>query len=69
MVASNRDLANTYFLFDLSLLFNLQASYSNTAMDMDMDINMLRGQSVNSSSNSFRASSIHLNTFFITNTE
>ena len=67
MVASNRDLANTYFLFDLSLLFNLQASYSNTAMDMD--INMLRDQSVNSSSNSFRASSIYLNTFFITNTE
>ena len=67
MVASNRDLANTYFLFDLSLLFNLQASYNNIAVDMDID--MLRGQCVNSSANSFRASSIHLNTFSITYTE
>lgn len=60
MVAPNRDLANTYFPFDFSLLCNPQALCSNMAVDMDID--MPRGWSVNSSANSSRASSIHLNT-------
>ena len=34
-----------------------------------MDIDMLRDQSIKTSANSFRASSIHLNTFSITYTE
>ena len=50
MVVPNRDLANTYFLFDFSLLYNPQAPCSNMAMDIDID--MPRGWSVNSSANS-----------------
>jgi len=50
---------NIYFPFNFSLLFNLQAFYNNMAVDMNID--MSRGWSVNSSTNSSRASSIHLN--------
>ena len=63
IITSNRDLVNIYFPFDFSLLFNLQVSYSNMAMDMNID--MFRNWSVNSSTNCSIASSIHLNMFSI----
>jgi len=59
MVAPERILVNTSFSFHLSTLHNPQEPLKNMAMDMEIDTP--RGQSTNSSSNSSRASSAHLN--------
>jgi len=63
MVAPERILANTFFLFGLSILSNLQEPFNNMAMDIEVDTS--RGWSTITSTNSFRATSVHSNIFFI----
>ena len=57
MVAPNRELANTLFPLNYSLPSNPQDLQNNIAIDMN--INALRGQASNSSTNSSRATSVH----------
>lgn len=58
MEVPNRNLVNTYFSLDLSILSNL-AIHNNINIDVEIDI--LRGWSTVSSTNNFRELSVYLN--------
>ena len=62
MVAFKRELANTFFSLDLSLLSNLP-TYNN--MNINMEINIPRGWSNISSTNSSRELLVNLSALFI----
>jgi len=67
MVVPNKELVNTLFLFDFSLLSNSQVSHNNMAMDME--INTPRGQSTNLSTTNSKTISVYLNAFSTAYTE
>ena len=67
MVAPERILANTSFPFNLSTSSKPQEPFKN--MVTNMEVNTPRGQSVSSSTNSSRASSVHSNVLSIGYTE
>jgi len=56
IVAPNRELADTLFPFDISILSN---PMTNNNMNMNIDMNNPRGRTVNASANSSRKSSTH----------
>ena len=58
MKVPNRELVNTYFLLNLSILSNL-AIYNNINIDIEIDIP--RGRSTISSTNNSRELSVYLN--------
>ena len=63
IVVLERDLVNTLFSYFSNSQSNQPESF--TTQQMDIEINMFRGQSISSDSNIFRKSSAHSNTFSI----
>jgi len=63
MVAPIRDLANILFSNFPSAIQTLQMAQSPSAMDMNMDMNIIRERSALSSKNGLRESSISLSNF------